>query len=290
MRGLFISVASMSIICPSICVTGTGQEGKTFPGWDSKSTEAFEGKASRVQQSAIPAKMRFQIVKPLPKFGLKQLSQEWWKFPKTTKRPPFGVVAISYSDPKYPAARILVLEWKHVSGVPASLAHVAAEGTIRPNDKLDSDNIIPVIGTRQGTDVAFYNVSLPMSRVKEMTQWVPSDTMRPDWVLAQPSTPRTHRRQPAVVVDHSFDSLRNLANTNARALATAVQGKGITDGKYDVNLEDYATDLGGSIPVNPCTGTATGYTITSTKTTATVAASAGTRCGTWTPITYSLTL
>jgi len=94
------------------------------------------------------------------------------------------------------------------------------------------------------------------------------------------------------VVDQSFDGLRNLANQNARELATVVQVRAIVEGKYDVKVEDYATDLGGSIPVNPCTGTETGYTITSanTDTTATVTAIAGTKCGTWTPIIYSLTL
>jgi hypothetical protein len=80
------------------------------------------------------------------------------------------------------------------------------------------------------------------------------------------------------------------ANTNARALATAVQGKAITDGKYDSNLADYAKDLGGSIPTNPCTGTDTGYTITVTVTTARVAAVAGSNCGSWTPMEFSLTL
>ena len=81
------------------------------------------------------------------------------------------------------------------------------------------------------------------------------------------------------------------ANTNARALATAVQGKAVTANAYDTTLADYAVDMGGTIPLNPCTGTTTGYTITSpTSTTATVVAQAGTNCGTWTPSTFSLTL
>jgi len=80
------------------------------------------------------------------------------------------------------------------------------------------------------------------------------------------------------------------ANTNARALATAVQGKAVSSGAYDTTLADYSTDLGGSVPLNPCTGTNTGYTITATTTTATVAAQQGSNCGTWTPQTFSLTL
>ena len=86
-------------------------------------------------------------------------------------------------------------------------------------------------------------------------------------------------------------SREGAANANARALATAVQGKAVSANAHDTTLADYATDMGGNIPLNPCTGTTTGYTITSpTSTTATVAAQVGTGCGTWTPSTFSLTL
>lgn len=86
-------------------------------------------------------------------------------------------------------------------------------------------------------------------------------------------------------------SRQGAANTNARALATAVQAKAITAGAYDTTLADYATDMGGTLPNNPCTGTTTGYTIASaSSTTATVTAGVGTNCGTWTPMTFSLTL
>ena len=83
------------------------------------------------------------------------------------------------------------------------------------------------------------------------------------------------------------------ANANARALASAVQAHaiGIYAGTaYDTTLADYATDMGGTLPNNPCTGTTTGYTITTSGSNATVAAQAGTNCGTWTPTTFSLTL
>ena len=85
-------------------------------------------------------------------------------------------------------------------------------------------------------------------------------------------------------------SRQGAANTNARALATAVQGKAVTANSYDTTLADYATDMGGAIPLNPCTGTTTGYTITATTTTATVAAQVGANCGTWVPMSFSLTL
>lgn len=85
-------------------------------------------------------------------------------------------------------------------------------------------------------------------------------------------------------------SREGAANTNARALASSVQAHGIQNGAYDTTLSDYATDMGGTIPLNPCTGTTTGYTITSTSTTASVSAAVGTNCGTWTPMTFSLTL
>jgi len=81
------------------------------------------------------------------------------------------------------------------------------------------------------------------------------------------------------------------ANTNARALATSVQGRAVSSGSYDTTLADYATDMGGALPLNPCTGTTTGYTITATATTATVAAQAGTICTAgWVPQVFSLVL
>jgi len=83
-------------------------------------------------------------------------------------------------------------------------------------------------------------------------------------------------------------SRQGSANSNARALATAVQGKAIQAGFYDSTLADYATDMGGSLPNNPCTGTTTGYTITDTGTQCLVSANAGSNCGTWTPATYTL--
>jgi len=83
-------------------------------------------------------------------------------------------------------------------------------------------------------------------------------------------------------------SRQGAANTNARALATAAQAKAIQNGSYDTTLTDYATDMGGAIPLNPCTGSTTGYTITDTGTQCLVTASQGTACGTWTPMTFTL--
>ena len=84
-------------------------------------------------------------------------------------------------------------------------------------------------------------------------------------------------------------SRQGAANSNARALATAVQSKAIAlGGGYDSTLADYATDMGGSLPNNPCTGTTTGYTGTPTGTQCLVSANSGSNCGTWTPATYTL--
>jgi prepilin-type N-terminal cleavage/methylation domain-containing protein len=83
-------------------------------------------------------------------------------------------------------------------------------------------------------------------------------------------------------------SREGAANANARALATAVQGKAISAGAYDTTLSDYAADMGGTVPINPCTGTSTGYTITDNGTQCLVVASVGTNCGTWNPTTYTL--
>ena len=83
-------------------------------------------------------------------------------------------------------------------------------------------------------------------------------------------------------------SRQGAANTNARALSTAVQSKAIVAGSYDTTLADYATDMGGSLPNNPCTGTTTGYTITATASQCTVVAAVGPSCGTWTPTPFTL--
>jgi len=83
-------------------------------------------------------------------------------------------------------------------------------------------------------------------------------------------------------------SRQGSANTNARALASAVEAHAIQNGSYDTTLADFATDLGGTIPNNPCTGTTSGYVISTSSSSATVTASSGTNCGSWTPIVYSL--
>jgi prepilin-type N-terminal cleavage/methylation domain-containing protein len=85
-----------------------------------------------------------------------------------------------------------------------------------------------------------------------------------------------------------YSSRMGIANANAKALATAAQGKAIIAGAYDTVLADYATDMGGTVPVNPCTGTTTGFTITDSGTQCNVVALAGTNCGSWTPVTFVL--
>ena len=77
---------------------------------------------------------------------------------------------------------------------------------------------------------------------------------------------------------------------SANANATAVQAKAIRTNGYDTTLADYATDMGGTLPLNPCSGTTTGYSITATATTATTSATTGSNCGAWTPATFSVTL
>jgi len=85
-------------------------------------------------------------------------------------------------------------------------------------------------------------------------------------------------------------SRQGAANANARSLATAVQSKGVSARTYDTTLSDYLTDMGGAIPMNPCTGTSSGYTITASGSTATVSANIGSNCGTWTPAVFSMSL
>jgi hypothetical protein len=80
------------------------------------------------------------------------------------------------------------------------------------------------------------------------------------------------------------------ADSNARAISIAMQARGVLTGSYDSVLSNYAVDLGGVVPVNPCTGTNTGYVITVVGKTSSISALAGTNCGTWTPRTFSMSL
>jgi len=89
-------------------------------------------------------------------------------------------------------------------------------------------------------------------------------------------------------INSVYTARQGIANANARALATSAQGKAITAGVYDTVLSDYAVDMGGSIPMNPCTGTTTGYSVVISGLKCLVSASAGTNCGTWAPTVYSL--
>ena len=98
--------------------------------------------------------------------------------------------------------------------------------------------------------------------------------------------------QNPVKVSAKILAMRKQADKNARALATVVQGRGVATGSYDNNMGLYAKDLGGKYPINPCTGTPTGYTMTvgdHGKSSA-VAAMAGKNCGGWTPKVYRLSL
>jgi len=78
------------------------------------------------------------------------------------------------------------------------------------------------------------------------------------------------------------------ANSNARALATAVQAHAQNNSGFDTAVTDYASDMGGSIPLNPCTGTAAGYIISATAHSATVSALPGSNCGSWTPAPFTV--
>jgi len=96
----------------------------------------------------------------------------------------------------------------------------------------------------------------------------------------------------AVALPAYLSSVQNgrqgAANANARALASAVMAKSLGTGGFDTTLADYATDMGGAIPQNPCTGNNTGYSITATTSTASISATTGSNCGTWTPTTFNI--
>jgi prepilin-type N-terminal cleavage/methylation domain-containing protein len=82
------------------------------------------------------------------------------------------------------------------------------------------------------------------------------------------------------------DSRHKTANANAKAIATSIQAlytKSSGKGYDSTTIPDTAitAELGGSVPVNPCTGGAsltTDYTLTQTASKAEVQPAAGTNC------------
>jgi len=288
MRKSFITCAAVLTVSSALCLL-LASGAQTPTNHDSYRTENFveeqQGTSTKVSLSSIPAKMRFQLVRPTTGFGLRQVGIEWWKCPKTTKRPAFAVSAITYKDSKNPSARLIAIEWKHVPNIPVDFASGIPEGRIDPRTRLTwQSDFFPLLGTNHGTDIAIYSANMPIPRLKEMTQWVTADS---NSLVRLNSLPDENSD---AGVNQDVVAMRQTANTNARALATAVQGNAISANKYDAKLGDYAIDMGGSIPVNPCTGTLSGYTIIARDLTAIVTAKPGTHCGKWTPQVFSLTL
>jgi type IV pilus assembly protein PilA len=100
----------------------------------------------------------------------------------------------------------------------------------------------------------------------------------------------------AIAIPAYLSSIRtartNTANTNAKAIATAVQSVYVKLGGTNAYnaaplvaaTDDVLKDLGGTIPTNPCTGTATvggagsAYVVAATANTYSIQAAASTNC------------
>ena len=87
----------------------------------------------------------------------------------------------------------------------------------------------------------------------------------------------------------------NAGNTNARAIASALQSSGVKNGFYPTaatGLGDagVTADLGGTIPNNPCSAStgASGYTYTYTATNNVAIAAKSDACSSFTPTTFTL--
>ena len=96
----------------------------------------------------------------------------------------------------------------------------------------------------------------------------------------------------AVALPSYFNTMNNrgqgIANENAKALAAAVQKRSSNTHRFDTTPSDYAYEMGGTVPVNPCTGSKDGYKIMVTSTSCSVMAVGGSNCGVWTPAIYSV--
>ena len=82
------------------------------------------------------------------------------------------------------------------------------------------------------------------------------------------------------------DARHKTANANAKAIATAVQALYVkSNGKSysatDISTTDITNELGGTVPVNPCTGAAsltTDYTLLQGASAASIKPAAGSNC------------
>ena len=83
-------------------------------------------------------------------------------------------------------------------------------------------------------------------------------------------------------------SQQNSANANAKAISEAIKQQTARTGTILPTLSSYASELGGSIPLNPCTSSGNGYMLTTTPNSATVTAVSGSGCGDWTPAAYTV--
>jgi hypothetical protein len=93
-------------------------------------------------------------------------------------------------------------------------------------------------------------------------------------------------------VSKKIETMRHQADVDAKAIAAAAQAHAIKSGKYSNVMSDYALDLGGKLPINPCTGTRTGYTMVvfNNGKQAKIAATTGILCGKWSPKVFELSL
>lgn len=88
---------------------------------------------------------------------------------------------------------------------------------------------------------------------------------------------------------------QNTADSNSRALASAIQSSGVKSGAYPTSLADtgVVADMGGAIPDNPCSAStaAAGYTYTATASTGTATIQAkNDKCTGYTGKTFTLKL
>ena len=93
----------------------------------------------------------------------------------------------------------------------------------------------------------------------------------------------------------SQSARRNAADANARTIATALQQAAMRNGGYSSDVASYSTvltDLGGSVPDNPCSASPSylGYTYAYMSATAASVAAKADRCSGYTPRVYNLKL
>jgi len=83
---------------------------------------------------------------------------------------------------------------------------------------------------------------------------------------------------------------QSAANDVARTLSASIEAKVASGQFFESSATNYARELGGVLPKNPCAPDALGYDVKATSEAVVVTAQQGTDCGTWSPDVFRIAI